>query len=73
MSGAVVQDCPSNELWNTRFLDAAVARLRAEGHDIEDEDAARLSPLKDRHINFLGRYVFNIRASGPGQGPALLP
>lgn len=24
--------------------------------------------LKDRHINFLGRYLFNIKASGPGQG-----
>ena len=31
-------------LWNTRYLDAAVARLRAEGHDIKDEDVARLSP-----------------------------
>lgn len=55
-------------LWNTRCLDAAVARLRAEGHDTKDEDVARLSPLKDRHINFLGRYLFNIKASGPGQG-----
>ncbi|MFE3901421.1 Tn3 family transposase [Streptomyces sp. NPDC059153] len=55
-------------LWNTRYLDAAVARLRAEGHDIKDEDVARLSPLKDQHINFLGRYLFNITASGPGQG-----
>jgi hypothetical protein len=26
------------------------------------------SPLKDRNINFLGRYLFNIRASGTGQG-----
>lgn len=55
-------------LWNTRYLDAAVARLRAEGHDIKDEDVARLSPLKDRHINFLGRCLFNIEAGGPGQG-----
>jgi hypothetical protein len=56
-------------LWNTRYLDAAVAQLRTEGHDIkEEEDVARLSPLKDRHINFLGRYLFNIKASGPGQG-----
>ncbi|MFC9220326.1 hypothetical protein ACFT8W_05935 [Streptomyces hygroscopicus] len=22
----------------------------------------------DRHVNFLGRYLFNIKASGPGQG-----
>nr|WP_245699952.1 transposase [Streptomyces roseifaciens] len=52
----------------TRYLDAVVAQLRTEGHDIKDEDLARLSPLKDRHINFLGRYLFNITASGPGQG-----
>lgn len=55
-------------LWNTRYLDAAVARLRAEGHDVKDKDVARRSPLKDRHINFLGRYLFNIKASGSGQG-----
>ncbi|MEU6409128.1 Tn3 family transposase [Microbispora sp. NPDC046933] len=42
--------------------------MRAEGHDIKDEDVARLSPLKDRHINVLGRYLFNIRSSGPGHG-----
>lgn len=31
-------------LWNTCYLDVAVARFRAGGHDIEDEDAARISP-----------------------------
>ncbi len=55
-------------LWNTRFLDAAVAQLPAEGHDVKNEDVARLCPLKVRHINFLGRYLFHINASGPGQG-----
>jgi hypothetical protein len=54
--------------WNTRYLDASIAQLRAEAHDIRDEDVARLSPLKDRHVNFLGRYLFNIQASGPDQG-----
>lgn len=29
---------------------------------------ARLSPLEDRHIKFLGRFLFNIKASGPGRG-----
>lgn len=57
-------------LWNTRYLDAAVAQLRAEGHDIKDEDVARHSPLKDRHINLLGRYSFT--ASVPAAG-ALRP
>ncbi|MFH8804617.1 hypothetical protein ACH4F6_34520 [Streptomyces sp. NPDC017936] len=34
----------------------------------KDEDVARLSPLKDRHINFLGRHLFTGKGSGPGQG-----
>lgn len=25
-------------------------------------------PPKDRHVNFLGRYLFNIKAGGSGQG-----
>ncbi|MFD5034106.1 Tn3 family transposase [Streptomyces sp. NPDC058405] len=55
-------------LWSTRCLDAAVTQLRAEGHDLKDEDAARLSPLKNRHINFMGRCQFHFAASGPGEG-----
>jgi hypothetical protein len=27
-------------------------QLRAECHDLKDEDVARVSPLKDRYINF---------------------
>ncbi|MFE0133858.1 Tn3 family transposase [Streptomyces sp. NPDC059037] len=57
-------------LWTTRYIDAAVAQLRAEGHDIKDEDAARLSPLKHKNLNCLGRY--NFRASTPSAG-ALRP
>lgn len=57
-------------LWTTRYIDAAVAQLRAEGHDIKDEDVARLSPLKHKNPNCLGRY--NFRASTPSAG-ALRP
>ncbi|MFI8930472.1 Tn3 family transposase [Streptomyces sp. NPDC053474] len=53
-------------LWTTRYIDAAVAQLRAEGHDIKDEDIARLSPLKHKNLNCLGRY--NFRASPPTDG-----
>ena len=53
-------------LWNTRYLDAAVAQLRGAGHQVADEDVARLSPLGHSHVNFLGRYAFT--ASGPGDG-----
>ncbi len=45
-------------LWTTRYIDAAVAQLRAEGHEIRDEDVARLSPLKHKNLNVLGRYSF---------------
>lgn len=57
-------------LWTTRYLDAAVAQLQAEGHEIQDEDIARLSPLKHRNLNLLGRYSFT--ASVPAAG-ALRP
>lgn len=53
-------------LWTTRYIDAAVAQLRADGHEIRDEDIARLSPLKHRNLNVLGRYSFT--ASRPPGG-----
>lgn len=57
-------------LWTTKYIDAAVAQLRAGGHDLLDEDIARLSPLKHRNLNLLGRYSFT--ASTPAAG-ALRP
>jgi hypothetical protein len=45
-------------LWNTLYTGAALNQLRVEGHDVRDEDAARLSPLGFEHINMLGRYAF---------------
>ncbi|GAB3002398.1 Tn3-like element Tn3 family transposase [Streptomyces pseudoechinosporeus] len=53
-------------LWTTRYIDAAVAQLRTEGHEIRDEDVARLSPLKHKNLNVLGRY--NFTASQPVSG-----
>jgi hypothetical protein len=50
-----------------RHTDAALGQLRATG-DVDDADAARLSPLADKHINMLGRYAF-----APPAGPALRP
>lgn len=32
-------------LWNTIYIDAALARLRQEGYPVRDEDVARLSPF----------------------------
>jgi Tn3 transposase DDE domain len=53
-------------LWTTRYLDAAVAQLEAEGHVIDEVDKARLSLLKDKHVNVLGRYA--ITPSQPARG-----
>ncbi|WSB75092.1 transposase [Streptomyces sp. NBC_01775] len=45
---------------------AAVAQLQAQGHELREEDIARLSPLKHRNLNLLGRYSFT--ASTPAAG-----
>jgi TnpA family transposase len=47
-------------LWNTVYMDAALARLRADGFDVRQEDVARLTPLGHNHINMLGRYAFTL-------------
>lgn len=53
-------------LWTTRYIDAAVARLQAEGHEIREEDIARLSPLEHRNPNLLRRYSFTAGVPAAG-------
>lgn len=50
-------------LWNTVYMEAALAQLRAEGYPVNEEDVARLSPLLHEHINMLGRYSFSVPES----------
>ena len=47
-------------LWNTIYMEAALNQLRTDGHLVEDEDVARLSPLLHEHIITLGRYSFSV-------------
>ncbi len=47
-------------LWNTRYIELALAHLRDSGFEVRDEDVARLSPLRSAHINVLGRYSFEL-------------
>lgn len=47
-------------LFNTRYMDAAVAQLRADGFDAREKDVARLSPFVRHHVNMLGRYSFRL-------------
>jgi hypothetical protein len=56
-------------LWNTRYMDLALARRRwrscgAAGIEVQEADVARLSPLGFRHVNFLGRYAFTLPEPG---------
>jgi TnpA family transposase len=50
-------------LWNTRYLDAALAQVRASGAVVKPEDIERLSPLLVDHVNVLGRYEFALKES----------
>ena len=56
-------------LWNTRYLDAALTRLRREGYPVRDEDVVRLAPFRFAHLNVHGRYTF---APFTPPGPGLL-
>jgi hypothetical protein len=50
-------------LWNTRYLDAALAQIRGSSGLVRPEDVERLSPLTLDHINVLGRYEFALKES----------
>ncbi len=47
-------------LWNTIYMQAALDHLRNEGETINEEEEARLSPLRHAHINMLGHYRFTL-------------
>jgi TnpA family transposase len=47
-------------LWNTVYLDRALAELRAEGYPVLDDDVARLSAYVRKHINVHGHYSFRL-------------
>ena len=47
-------------LWNTLYMDATLEHLRSQGVGVNPEDVARLSPLENRNINFLGHYSFSL-------------
>ena len=51
-------------LWNTVYLNAALAQLRAAGYPVHDNDVARLSPYMRRHLNVHGHFSFQPPAPG---------
>src|ERR1043165_5787580 len=47
-------------LWNTRYIERALAQLEQLGLDVRPEDIERIWPLGFQHINMLGRYSFDL-------------
>ena len=43
-------------VWNTVQMANIIDDLKAEGHQINDEDIARLWPTRHQHLNIIGRY-----------------
>jgi TnpA family transposase len=53
-------------LWNTRYINAALEALRAQGYPVLEEDVARLSPFVREHLNVIGKYNFALPDLGEG-------
>lgn len=47
-------------VWNTRYMQAVIDRLKDEGYDIQDSDLRHISPCRFEHINKYGKYRFNV-------------
>lgn len=47
-------------VWNTRYIQAMVEQLKAEGYEVLDSDLVHISPCRFDHINKYGKYEFNV-------------
>lgn len=55
-------------LWNTVYLERAIAALKEQSVEVDDHLLRYLSPLAWEHINFTGDYVWQQkRPLGKGQ------
>jgi hypothetical protein len=48
-------------IWNTVHITGIVDQLRAAGHEVKDEDLARVSPLAHAHVIPNGSYFLSPR------------
>jgi len=49
-------------VWNTHHIASTVSKLRRQGHAVDDQDLARISPLWFKHILVHGAYDFSDNA-----------
>ena len=59
-------------LWNTRYLDRAIAALR-EAEEVPDEFLKHLSPLGWEHVNLTGDYVWGSNEQVAEDGAGFRP
>ena len=59
-------------LWNTRYLEQAVAELR-QVEDVPDHLLAHLSPLGWEHVNLTGDYIWGATQNGSENPVGLRP
>ncbi len=55
-------------VWNTRYLQAALDHLRAQGYPVQEGDLEHLSPLLSTHIHLHGSHHFDFQAPKKRQG-----
>ena len=62
-------------LCTTTYLGDALDALRADGYNVTDEAAGRLTPAQHDHINFYGTYSFDVETElqRKGHRPLRLP
>ncbi|MEU1981412.1 Tn3 family transposase [Nocardia sp. NPDC019395] len=56
-------------LWNTVYLDRALAELRAQDYPLDDVDVARLSPFVRSQLGIDGHYSFHLPDLGGTHRP----
>jgi len=47
-------------VWNTRYIQAVIDQLQAEGYTVDENDLIHISPCRFEHINKYGKYYFNV-------------
>ena len=52
-------------LWNALALEQAVDKSKSKGFKIEDEDLKHMLPVMVEHINFVGRFDFDLNRQPP--------
>jgi hypothetical protein len=60
-------------VWNTVRMGEIVARLRAAGESVVNEDIGRISPLAYAHVIANGTYVFDRSPRRVNIAPNTLP